>query len=173
MTKTVLSFILKALLLILAQAVIFNNIVLFNVAMPFVFIYLIISMPITWSTNVSITIGFVTGLAIDVFSNTLGTNALACTVLAFVRKPVFHLYMQQDEDLGGIKPSKKSMGAGAFMKFSLTMTLLYCLMVFIIDAFAVFSPLRFLAQVLGSTVYTFVIIYALDSIFTRQNEKRL
>lgn len=173
MTKTVLAFILKAVLLILAQAVIFNNIVLFNVAIPLVFIYLIISMPITWSTNVSITIGFATGLAIDIFSNTLGTNALACTVLAFARKPIFHLYAQQDEDLSGLKPSQRSMGSAAFMKYALTMTLAYCLMVFIIDAFAVFSPLRFIAQVAGSTAYTFIIIYALDTIFTRQNEKRL
>lgn len=173
MTKTVLTFILKAVLLILAQAVIFNNIVLFNVAMPLVFIYLIISMPITWSTNASTTIGFVTGLAIDIFSNTLGTNALACTILAFARKPIFHLYMQQDEDLSGMKPSQRSMGSSAFMKYALTMTLAYCIMVFLIDAFAVFNPLRFLAQVIGSTAYTFIIIYALDSIFTRQNEKRL
>ena len=51
MTKTVLTFILLFIVLIPAQAVIFNNLILFNVALPLVFIYLIISLPITLSTN--------------------------------------------------------------------------------------------------------------------------
>lgn len=58
MTKTIINYILKFLLLVLAQAVIFNNIVLFNVAVAFVFIYLIVTMPISWNTNVSVIIGF-------------------------------------------------------------------------------------------------------------------
>ncbi|MCD8388361.1 MAG: rod shape-determining protein MreD [Bacteroidales bacterium] len=173
MTRTITFFILKLLILILLQVVIFNNIVLFNVAMPFVFIYALITMPITWSTNASLTIAFFTGLIIDIFSNTLGVNALACTLLAFVRKPVFHLYEQRDEDLGGHKPSQTTMGSGAFLKYGATMSLIYCLAVFTIDAFAIFNPIRWVEQVVGSAIFTFIIIYALDSIFTRQHEKRL
>lgn len=173
MTRTVVFFIVKLLILSLLQVVIFNNIVLFNVAMPFVFIYALITMPITWSTNTSLTIAFFTGLVIDIFANTLGVNALSCTILAFVRKPVFHLYMQRDEDLSGNKPSQTSMGSGAFVKYAGTMSLIYCLSVFTIDAFAIFNPVRWILQVVGSTLFTFIIIYALDSIFTRQHEKRL
>lgn len=174
MSKTVLAFILKFVLLTLAQAVIFNNLVLFNAVVPFVFIYIIIWMPITWSTNVSMTLGFLAGVTIDIFSNTQGVNALACTILSFVRKPVFHLYIQRDEDLGGLKPSQRSMGSAEFMKYVATMTLIYCLCVFTIDAFAIFNPLRFAIQVLGSSIFTIILIYALDSFFTQQpHEKRL
>ncbi len=174
MSKTALTFIFKFILLTLAQAVIFNNIVLFNTVVPFVFIYIIISMPVTWSTNASLTLGFVAGVVIDVFSNTQGVNALACTLLSFVRKPVFHLYVQPDEDLSGLKPSQATMDSGAFMKYASTMTLIYCMCVFGIDAFAVFNPVRLLMQIVGSTIFTVIIIYALDSIFTRQpHEKRL
>ena len=81
--------------------------------------------------------------------------------------------MQHDDDLSGLKPSQRSMGFPAFMKYTLTMVLVYCLLVFGIDAFAVFSPGRFVLQVLGSTAFTTILIYALDSIFTRQHEKRL
>lgn len=174
MNKTVLAFILKFILLTLAQVVIFNNLVLFNAIVPFVFIYIIISMPITWSTNLSVFLGFLAGVIIDIFSNTQGMNALSCTILAFIRKPIFHLYVQRDEDLGGIKPSQRSMGSSEFMKYVSTMTLIYCLCIFLIDAFAIFNPLRFIIQVLGSSIFTIVIIYALDSLFTQQpHEKRL
>jgi len=166
----VFSFISKALILILAQVVIFNNIVLLNVAMPFVFIYIIISMPVTWSTNTSVAIGFLTGLAIDICADTPGVNALGCTVLAFVRKPVFHLYVQRDEDLTGLPPSVGTLGVPVFMKYVVTMTLAYCTMVFTIDAFSIFPPLRILLRIVFSTAFTFVIIYALDAIFSSRKK---
>lgn len=173
MSRQILSFIVKFILLILVQAVIFNNIVLFNTAIPFVFIYIIISMPITWGTNASMTIAFLAGFIIDVFANTQGVNTLSCTILAFARKPIFHLYMQHDENLSGAKPSLQSMGSNEFLKYAVTMTLAYCFMVFTIDAFAVFSFFRYLAHIFGSAIFTSVLIYALDTIFTRQHEKRL
>lgn len=173
MTKTILQFILKCLLLILAQVVIFNNMVLFNAIVPLVFIYIIISAPVTWSVNVILTVGFFSGLAVDIFANTQGINSLACTILAMLRRPIFYLYMQRDDDLSGLKPSQRSMGFAAFMKYTATMVLVYCLLVFGIDAFAIFNLWRFLLQVVGSAIFTTLIIYALDSIFTRWNEKRL
>ncbi|MCM1451408.1 MAG: rod shape-determining protein MreD [Clostridium sp.] len=168
MSKIAFNFFIKVVLLVLAQAVIFNNLVLFGVAVPLVFIYAIISMPITWPTNLSVTIGFLLGLIVDVFSNTYGVNALACTTLAFARKPIFHLYVQRDDDLAGLKPSQRSMGSGAFLKYMVTMTLAYCALAITVDAFAVFNFWKILLQILSSAAFTSILIYALDSIFTRQ-----
>lgn len=173
MAKTIASYILRLALLILAQAVIFNNLVLFHVAVPLVFAYGIISMPVTWGTNVSMLIGFATGALVDIFSNTLGVYTLSCTILAFARKPIFHLYVQRDDDLSGLRPSQRSMGTAAFLKYALTMTLAFCVLCFTIDAFFIFSLWRYLLQIVASTAYTLIIIYALDSIFARQHEKRL
>lgn len=173
MTKTALNFILKFVLLVLAQAVIFNNIVLFNVAVAFVFIYIIVSMPVTWPTNLSLTIGFLAGLAVDIFADTLGYNALSCTVLAFVRKPVFNLYMQNDEDLAGQKPCIRTMGSTAFMKYLVTMTLIYCTTFFLTEALAIFNPMLLGLRIVCCSAFTFIVIYALDSLTTRNNEKRL
>jgi len=122
--KTAISIVLAFLLLVPAQAVIFNHLALFNVALPIVFIYIVIMLPVTLGTNWSTTIGFLAGLAVDIFCDTAGVNALACTVLAFCRKPIFHLYVSIDDDLAGRSPSTRSMGHGAFMKFLVTMVLI-------------------------------------------------
>ena len=66
MSKTVITLIALFLVLVPAQAVIFNNLILFNVALPLVFIYLIISLPMTLGTNWAVTIGFITGLSVDI-----------------------------------------------------------------------------------------------------------
>ncbi len=164
MTRTILTFILLFAVLIPAQALIFNNLILFNVALPLVFIYLIISLPVTLSTNWVVTIGFLTGLAVDIFSDTPGMNALACTLLAFVRRPVYHLYMSYDDDLSGLRPSIATMGAAAYFKYMLTMVFINCLSVFVIEAFQFFNLRLLLLRTVCSTVFTFIIIYAIDSL---------
>lgn len=170
---TVLGYMMSFFMLVLAQAVIFNNIVLFNVAMPLVFIYFIVSLPITLGTNLSLTIGFLTGLAVDIFSDTQGLNSLSCTLLTFIRKPVFHFYVQKDEDLGGARPSLRTMGSVAYLKYLFSMTLIYCLLVFGFEAFSFFNIGNLILRVVCSTAFTFVVIYALDSFSLRSREKRL
>lgn len=80
MSKTLVNILLSILLLVPVQAIIFNNLILFNVAVPLVFIYVIISLPVTLGTNISLTLAFITGLAVDIFGDTQGVNALACTL---------------------------------------------------------------------------------------------
>lgn len=170
--NTAIKFVIIAILLILAQAVVFNNLVLFNTAMPFVFIYIIIALPVTLNTNWALTIGFVTGLAIDAFSDTYGMNALACTLLAFVRKPVFHLYVPRDEDLASQPITARALGAGPYMKYLLTMVVIYCIMILVIEAFSFGNLLQMIVRIVASAAYTFVLIFALDSlVLTRQHAK--
>lgn len=172
MTKTTLNILFLFVVLLLAQAVIFNNLVLFNCAIPFVFIYIIISLPVTIGTNVALTLGFFTGLGVDIFTDTYGLNALACTILAFVRKPVLHLYVQRDEDFSGQSLTSRSMGFAAFMKYALTMSLIYCVMVFVIEAFSFFNIFRLLLRIGASALYSFIIIYAIDSLSLSRREKK-
>jgi len=170
MTKFAVKYSILFLLLVPAQAIVFNRMVLFDVALPIVFIYLIIYLPVTLGTNLSTFLGFAAGLLVDVFSDTPGLNALGCTVLAFIRKPVFHLYVSYDDDLAGRSPSALSMGSPVFMKYILTMSLTYSLMVFSIEAFQFFNLRLFILRVLASTAYTFIFLYALDALCFRTRE---
>lgn len=111
MSKLTLQFILLGVILVFAQVIVFNHICLFNVGVPMVFIYLIIRLPITLAVNWVLTIGFFLGLIVDVFSDTYGMNAVACTVLAMLKRPVLRLYVPREEDLVRPEPSMMSLGA--------------------------------------------------------------
>lgn len=173
MSKTVITLLLLYLVLMPAQAIFFNHLVLFNVAVPLVFIYLIITLPVTFSANLAMTIGFLTGLTVDILSDTPGVNALACTVLAFIRRPVFHLYVASDIDLAEQRPSLHTMGTAAFLKYALTMVVIYCLMVFSVEAMQIFNLRLYLLRVVASSVFTFIIIYAIAALTGSRREKRL
>lgn len=170
MTKFLIKYGIAFLLLVPAQAIVFNHAILFNVAVPFVFLWLIVSLPVTTGTNLSMTLGFLAGLALDIFCDTPGVNALCCTVLAFCRKPMLHLYVSMDDDLAGRSPSIQAMGHGPYMKFMSTMVLTYCIMVFTIEAFQFFTFRLLILRIVASTAYTFVLLYGLDSLMTRRRE---
>ena len=173
MTKATFRYIILYLVMVLAQVVVFNNLVLFNCAVPLVFIYLVICLPASLSTNKSMTVAFLTGLLVDAFSDSYGMNALACTVLAFVRKPVFHLYVSRDEDPTVQPLTMHSLGVPQFMKYALTMTLIYMVVYFIAEAFNFFNFERMLLRIVASTVYTFLMVCAVSSLSVSHREKKL
>lgn len=164
MNKTTLSLILLFVVLVPAQAIFFNNLVLFNVAIPFAFLYLLITLPVTMKTNVALTVGFLTGLAVDILSDTPGVNALAATILTFERRGVFHLYMASDVDLASQRPSLRNMGTAAFLKYALTLVVIYCTEVFLIEAFMVWNLKLLVLRIICSSLFSFIIIYAMASL---------
>lgn len=173
MTKTILNFALLFVILVIAQAVIFNNLILFNTAIAFVFIYPIIILPINTATNTAMTIGFLLGLSIDIFSDTPGLNALTCTIISFVRRPIYHLYVPRDEESAGQRPGIKAMGWTSFLKYALSMTLIYCICVYTLEAFSFFDIKRLLLRICASTIFTLIFIYAFDSLSLNRREKKL
>lgn len=174
MSKTIVNALLLLLLLVPAQAVIFNNLALFSVALPIVFIYVLISLPISVGTNWVMTIGFLSGLAVDIFSDTPGLNALSCTVLAFLRRPLLHLYLPLDDELGAVPLGFRSLGAEVYLKYMLTCVFLYCTLVFTIEAFELFNLRLWIMRIACSTLYTFAFVYAFASFANRtRREKKL
>ena len=168
-----LQFILLGFILVLAQVIVFNHICLFNVAVPLVFIYLLVRLPITLSVNWMLTIGFFLGLIVDIFSDTYGMNTLACTIEAMMRKPILRLYVPREEDLTRPEPSMYSLGTATYLKYLLTLTLLYCSLILLIEAFTLSNPVRLLLRIVFSTIRSMALMIGIDSFMTPQSEKRL
>jgi len=164
MTKTIFSFILLFVALVLAQALIFNHLVLFGYAVPMVFILLIARLPMSLSVSWAMTVAFLLGLAVDTFSDTPGLNAMACTFTAFIRRGVFHVYAPREDDIMSISPTPRNMGTVAYAKYLFTITLIYCAAVFLIEAFGFFHPLILLIRTLASALYTFLLLYAVSTV---------
>lgn len=174
MSKSIIQFFFLFIIMILTQAIVFNNICLFNSATAFIFIYFIIRLPITLSLNWVLTLSFILGFTIDIFSDTQGMNALACTILAMSRRTILRLYFPREDDLTNPEPSIKSLGLGIYIKYLLTMVLFFCIMIFLIEAFTFFNPVQLITRIAASSALTFILILGIDSLTIRQKrEKRL
>jgi rod shape-determining protein MreD len=172
MTKTVIQFIALFLVLLVLQLVC-NKIVLFNVAMPVVFIYLILRLPVNLHGGWVLTIAFFSGLLMDIFNNTPGMNALACTIMAAMRRPVFNLFVSRENDMNIPIPSVETMGVGDYFKYMATLVTVYCTLIFLIQAFTLHNILLTLARIVASSVLSVIVIFGLDSLVSTRREKRL
>ena len=173
MTKTALQHIALFIILVFVQVVVFNHICLFGCAVPLVFIYFIMQLSTSLSTNWVLTFSFLMGMTIDIFSDTQGMNALACTLLGALRRPVLHLYFPREDEMPNPVPSMRSLGMSTYLKYVFSLSLIYCTLFFLIEAFSLFNPGRLILKILSSTALTFVIIVAIDSLTSRRREKRL
>ncbi len=173
MSKTTFHFIVLGLILVLAQVIVFNHIRLFTVAVPFVFIYLIIRLPLSMPTYQTLTVGFFLGLLIDIFADTPGLNAMACTVLAMCRRGVLRLCFNREEDLTDQEPAMRTLGTGPYLKYMVTMVLIYSTVIFLLESFTFFRPWHLLLSIASSTLLTAVLLLGVDSILSKRSEKRL
>lgn len=163
MAKEILKYLLLFVVLVVAQVVVFNHLCLFNVAIPLIFIYFIIKLPVNLSVNWAMTVSFLLGLIIDIFSNTQGINALSCTILATIRIPLLRLYFPREEDMTNPEPSLRTLGPAVYMKYLITVVAAYCFLFFLIEAFTLYNWGLMFLRIISSSLLTFLILLAFDS----------
>ncbi len=158
--------ILVMALLIMAQVLICNHIFLFNVAMVFIFIYVIITLPIGMKTDLLLTWAFLAGFIVDIFSDTPGVNSLSCTILAMLKRPILYAYVPRDDRTKSVVPSINTLGFGVFAKYLFTMCAIYCLMVFTIEYLNFDDVKEILIMSMSSAAATFLVLLGMDCLIS-------
>ncbi|MCM1028690.1 MAG: hypothetical protein NC342_05760 [Pseudoflavonifractor sp.] len=120
-----------------------------------------------------LTIAFILGLTVDIFSDTAGLYSFGCLVMGAMRHPVIKLYCPREEELSDQRPGIDSLGPSSFIRYTLTLTAIFSAVVALADSIIFFSPLKLLYIVIGSTLLTSALIVALDFITAHRREKRL
>ena len=172
MKNTLFHFFILFVALLVAQ-VICSKIILFSVAMPVIYIYLILRLPLNYSLNWTLTIAFLFGLFVDMFNNTQGMNSLACVVMTIVRRPVFDMFILRDDEDNDPIPSMDSLGITGYLKYMATLVTIYCAVLFLTQAFTLHNFPLTLLRIVASSVLSILLIFGIDSLVSTQREKRL
>lgn len=149
--------------LVLVQVLVLNQLHVGGYATPFLFIYFILKFNSKIGRNSLMLWGFMLGLTVDVFGNTPGMNAAACTCLAFFRNSLLRLVTLRDLD-EAFRPGIKSLGLAVFFRYVLLACVLFCTLLLLIDTFTFFNLPVLLLKIVTSTVSTIVCIFCVESI---------
>ena len=81
------------IVLILLQVLVLNNVQFLGFLNPYIYILFILSLPVKFPRWITLILGFVLGLIIDIFSNTIGIHAFATVLIAFFRAGIIKLFI--------------------------------------------------------------------------------
>ncbi len=153
MNSTLFTNAVRLLVLVLLQGLILRRIAMewpyFHIVLYPLFILL---LPLRTARPLVILLGFVTGLAVDLFYQTPGLHASATTWTAFLRA----FALRYLEPRGGYNvnysPTAWRMGLGWFLRYSALLMLLHLLFYFSVEAFT----FVFLGEILLKTTLSFI-----------------
>lgn len=151
------------------QIWVLNNIHFLRIATPFLYLYFIVKLPVGASQAQVVFFSFLAGLTIDMFANTPGMHAAACTLVGFIREPLIRFYMGKDLP-EGIYPSYKTFGFGGFFRYVLTLVVIHHLALFLLESLTFFDPVFLAVRIAASTVMTTVLICTVEA-FNIESQK--
>lgn len=161
MSINIIKGIAAFVVLLLVQALVLNNIHLFNCATPMLYVYIVLLFPRNFPRWASLVSSFTMGLCVDIFSNTPGVAAASMTLIGFLQPYVLMLFLPR-ESAEDLIPSMKSLGYGKFIGFTLILVAVYCLVFFALEAFNFDNGIHWLECVGGSFALTSILLFTID-----------
>ena len=152
--------------LVLMQVLVLNNIQFLGFVNPYIYVLFILSLPARTPRWFVLILGFILGLAIDTFSNTLGMHTAATVLVAYARSFVIKLFTSIDEGNNPI-PSFHSFGVGAYVKYTFVMVVLHHSSLFFLESFSFSNFWLVFFKIILSSAITILIILGLKSLNRR------
>ena len=147
--------------LVLIQALLLNNMCLFGLATPFIYVYFLLAIDKDVDRNALMALAFLLGLSVDVFSNTPGVNAGASVFIAFMRPGLLRLFSPRDE-YENLEPGIYTLGVWAFIRYAFVTILLHHTVLYLLEAFAFANIGYLLLRSLCSALLTVLLVVAVE-----------
>lgn len=145
-------------LYLLAQVMLFRQLVLFNTAFCFIYVAFILLLPIETNTITLMLSGFLLGFGIDIFYDSLGLHALSLVLVAYVRNYWLTTITPQGGYDAGEGPTLASNGLQWFLVYSLPLLFIHHAVLFFLEAggFGVFWYT--MSKIVTSLLFTMTIL---------------
>jgi len=170
MNSRLIKNIIRFVLLIAVQVLIFNNMHLWGyiTLYPYLLFLLLLRFDIN-KTNLLL-IGFFTGLTVDFFQNTMGMQAAASTLLVFVRPAIIKFYFKTVEFAPREEPGISKLGFTGFLKYAFTLVFVHNLLLFVTEAFTFSGIVNTIEQALINSMATTAVIMIVEMLFSKKKK---
>lgn len=158
MNRGTLFYAVYFVLYLLAQVMLFRQLVLFNTAFCFVYVAFILLLPIETNPMVLMLTGFLLGFGIDVFYDSLGLHALSLVFVAYLRNYWLATITPQGGYDAGQGPTLAVNGLQWFMVYAIPLVFVHHAVLFFAEAggFGIFWFT--MSKVMTSLMFTMTVI---------------
>jgi rod shape-determining protein MreD len=160
MINSIIRYIIIFIVLMLLQVLIFNNIQFSGYINPYVYIMLILLLPVEIPSWLLLLISFFTGLTVDFFSGTPGMHASATVLAGFSRPYILRIISPRDGYEAGATASMEIYGFRWFLIYTIAIVLIHHFALFYLEVFRFADFFRTLLRVLLSSLFsaTFILL---------------
>lgn len=158
MINSILRYIMVFIILMLVQILVLNNIQFSGFVNPYIYIMVILLLPVEISPIVLLLTSFLTGLTVDFFVGSTGMHAGASVFAGFVRPYILRLISPRDGYEPGATPSMVAYGFRWYLIYSLLIISVHHFVLFYLEVFRFEDFFRTLLRVLLSTIFTLSIV---------------
>lgn len=162
----------RFIVLVLLQVLIVQNIRLGSYIILFPYILFILLLPFETPKLGVLLCAFLIGLTIDMFYDTAGMHAAACTLIGFSRYYVLKLLSPREGYEPGLTPNIDSMGSVWFITYALLIIFIHHLFFFYLEIFRFNEFFRTLLRVFLSTIGTFCFVYVVQFLFYKTERNK-
>lgn len=163
---------IRFLVLVLLQVLIIQYVRLGSYIILFPYILFILLLPFETPKLLVLFLAFITGLTIDIFYDTAGIHAAACTLIGFSRYYILKLLSPREGYDLGLRPTINSMGVLWFVLYAASIIFLHHLVLFYLEIFRFSEFFRTLLRVILSTFGTFIFVYVIQFLFNKTSQNK-
>lgn len=163
---------LRFILLVFIQIFLLKNIVFYDLNVPYLYILFILLLPFETPNWALFFFSFLIGFTVDLFNDTLGLHAIACTILALVRILFISITVQKDNYDSDPEPSLSIMGFRWFFFYALVLTLIHHFFLLTFEVFRFAELASTFSRVLISSLITLTLIFMSELLFYRKKQRK-
>lgn len=144
--------------LMLLQLLVMNNIQFSGYVNPYIYVMVILLVPVEVTAWILLIIAFLTGFLIDIFSGTPGLHASATVLAGFVRPAVLRIIAPRDGYESGQSPSMLTYGFRWYLMYAGIIILIHHTALFYLEVFRFADLFRTMLRVLLSSLFSVTFI---------------
>lgn len=171
MIVNLLQHVFRFSILVLLQVIVLNHIQWSGYINPYIYILFILLLPPETPRAFQLVLGFITGITIDMFSDTGGLHAAATVALAFARPSVLRLLAPRDGYESEVQLSPYSLGLRWFITYTLLLTFLHHCVLFYLEIFRFSEFFITLFKVLLNTGVSVLLMLMGQYLFSRSSNR--
>lgn len=147
------------------QVLIVKNMVLFDVGFIYIYIAFLLLLPFDTGRLTLLFLGFITGLTVDIFYDSLGINAAASVLMMYIRPYWLYMVASRESEDNIFNPGLRNLGFEAFITYIFPLIFIHHLTLFFLDAGGFHMFFYVLLKVFSSTLLTGLLIIVLQYLF--------
>jgi rod shape-determining protein MreD len=168
MVNNLLKYSLIFIVVVLFQVLVLNHVLIFRMISPYFYLIFLLLLPYDTPRAMLVCLGFILGLSVDAFSNTLGVHTAVCVLIGFIRPGVLNKISTRETRESVSAPRISTMSLNWFINYAAIFVTIHHLLLFMLEAFTFQGFFFTLARAILSGILSIFLIVISQFLFFRK-----